>query len=116
MVIDNKPGGNGFIAVAAFKQGSADGHDLIQLDNTHVTTHPQTFSKLPYDVAADFAPLRMMLRTPFFVAVAADSPFNSIDDIVAAAKAAPGRINYGSWFIGSPGHLGALRLQSMMAI
>lgn len=116
VVIDNKPGGNGFIAVAAFKQGSTDGYDLIQLDNTHVTTHPQTFGKLPYDVAADFAPLRIMLRTPFFVAVAAGSPFNSIDDIVAAAKAAPGKINYGSWFIGSPGHLGALRLQAMMNI
>ncbi|OJU32656.1 MAG: hypothetical protein BGN99_12580 [Alphaproteobacteria bacterium 65-37] len=116
VLVDNKPGGNGFIAVAAFKQGNSEGYDLIQLDNTHVTTHPLTFGKLPYDVAQDFAPLRMMLRTPFFVAVAADSPFNSIDDIVAAAKAAHGKINYGSWFIGSPGHLGALRLEAMMGI
>ena len=55
----------------------------------------------------------MILRTWFFVAVAADSPYKTIDDIVAAAKAAPRKINYGSWFIGSPGHLGALRLQEM---
>jgi tripartite-type tricarboxylate transporter receptor subunit TctC len=113
VVVDNRAGGNGFIAVATFKQGSPDGYDLIQLDNSHITTHPHVFRILPYNVVADFTPLAMILRTWFFVAVAADSPYKSIDDIVAAAKAAPGKINYGSWFIGSPGHLGALRLQEM---
>jgi tripartite-type tricarboxylate transporter receptor subunit TctC len=116
VLVDNKPGGNGFIAVAAFKQGSTDGHDLIELDSGHITTHPHTFSKLPYDVANDFMPLRMILRTQFFVAVAADSPFKTLDDIVAAARAEPGKVNYGSWFIGSPGHIGALRLQSMTGV
>jgi tripartite-type tricarboxylate transporter receptor subunit TctC len=113
VIVDNRPGGNGFIAVSAFKQGSADGYDLIELDNSHVTTHPHVFRNLPYNVAVDFTPLAMILRTWFFVAVATDSPYKTIDDIVAAAKAAPGKINYGSWFIGSPGHLGALRLQQM---
>jgi tripartite-type tricarboxylate transporter receptor subunit TctC len=113
VVVDNRPGGNGFIAVSAFKQGGSDGYDLIELDNSHVTTHPHVFRTLPYNVAADFTPLAMILRTYFFVAVAADSPYKSLDDIVAAAKAGAGKINYGSWFIGSPGHLGALRLQTM---
>ena len=116
VVIENKAGGNGFIAVAAFKQGSSDGHDLLQLDNNHLTTHPHTYSKLPYDVERDFAPLHMILRTPFFVAVAADSPFKTADDIVAAALARPGKVTYGSWFIGSPGHMGALRLQAMKGV
>jgi tripartite-type tricarboxylate transporter receptor subunit TctC len=116
VVIENKPGGNGFLAIAAFKQGAADGHDLIQLDNNSLTTQPHTFSKLPFDPERDFTPLRMLLRTSFFVTVAADSPFNTIDDIVAAAKAEPGKLNYGSWFIGSPGHMGALKLESMMGI
>lgn len=113
VVIENKAGGNGFIAVAAFKQGSTDGHDLLQLDNNHTTTHQHTYSRLPYDVERDFAPLHMILRTPFFFAVAADSPFKTADDIIAAAKAEPGKVTYGSWFIGSPGHMGALRLQNM---
>ncbi len=116
VVIENKAGGNGFIAVAAFKQGSTDGHDLLQLDNNHTTTHQHTYSKLPYDVERDFAPLHMILRTPFFLAVAADSPFKTADDIIAAAKAKPGKITYGSWFIGSPGHMGALRLQNMKGV
>jgi tripartite-type tricarboxylate transporter receptor subunit TctC len=113
VVVDNRPGGNGFIAVAAFKQGSTDGYDLIALDSSHITTHPLIFTKLPYNVTADFAPLSMFLRSLFFVTAAADSPYRSLDDIVAAAKASPGKINYGSWFIGSPGHLGGLRLQAM---
>jgi tripartite-type tricarboxylate transporter receptor subunit TctC len=113
VIVDNKPGGNGFIAVGSFKQGSAEGYDLIELDNSHVTTHPSTFRNLPYNVTADFAPLAMILRTAFFVAVAADSPYRTLSDIVTAAKRAPGKINYGSWFIGSPGHIGALRLEAM---
>lgn len=111
VLVDNRPGGNGFIAAGVFKQGATDGHDLILLDSNHTTTHPSTFKKLPYDVVRDFVPISMILRTPFFIAVAADSPYKSIDELLAAAKPKPGAINYGSWFIGSPGHIGALRLE-----
>jgi tripartite-type tricarboxylate transporter receptor subunit TctC len=112
VLVDNRPGGNGFIAVSAFKQGATDGHDLLQLDSTHVTSHPSTFAKLPYDVQRDFASLRMVLRTPFFVAVGARSPHRTLDDLVAAARARPGKMSYGSWFNGSPGHLAGLLMQS----
>jgi tripartite-type tricarboxylate transporter receptor subunit TctC len=116
VIVDNKPGGNGFIAVAAFKQRSNDGHDLVLLDSNHTTTHPHTFANLPYNVERDFVPIAMILRTGFFVVVGADSPFKSVDDIVQAARARPGRVTYGSWFIGSPGHIGALCLQAMKGI
>lgn len=113
VVIENKPGGGGFIAVSQFKQGATDGHDLIQLDSNHITTHPHTYKKLPYNVEADFAPLGMILRTPFFVTVAADSPIKTVDDLIVKAKAKQDSMFYGSWFVGSPGHIGALRLQAM---
>jgi tripartite-type tricarboxylate transporter receptor subunit TctC len=116
VVVENKAGGNGFIAVAAFKQGSNDGHDLLQLDNNHCTTHPHTFSHLPYDMERDFTPLRMILRAPFFVAVGANSAYKSVDDIIAAARGRPGGIMYGSWFVGSPGHIGALKLEAMTGV
>jgi tripartite-type tricarboxylate transporter receptor subunit TctC len=116
VIVDNKPGGNGFIAVAAFKQRSSDGHDLVLLDSTHTTTHPHTFANLPYNVERDFVPVAMILRAGFFVVVGAASPFKSLDDIVEAARARPGRVTYGSWFIGSPGHIGALRLQAMKGV
>ncbi|MBC8057223.1 MAG: tripartite tricarboxylate transporter substrate binding protein, partial [Rhizobiales bacterium] len=108
-VIDNKPGGNGFIAMSAFKQGATDGHDLIQLDSNHITRHPHTFNKLPYDVERDLTPVRMLLRTPFFVAVGAGSPHKTLDDLIGTAKSQPGKLTYGSWFNGSPGHIGVLR-------
>ena len=116
VVVDNRTGGNGFIAVSAFKQGAQDGHDLILLDSNHITTHPSTFAKLPYDVQRDFTPLAMILRTPFFIAVAADSPYKTAEDLVAAARAKPGAVTYGSWFIGSPGHIGALRLEKQKEV
>jgi tripartite-type tricarboxylate transporter receptor subunit TctC len=91
----DKPGGNGFITVAAFKHGAADGYDLIEFDSNLITIHQHTFGKLPFDMANDFTLLCMILRTSFFVTVAADSPFKSIDDIVAAAKAEPGKVTDG---------------------
>lgn len=116
VLVDNRPGGNGFIAVAGFKNSPADFHTLLLIDSTHATTHPHTFAHLPYDVQKDFQPIGMILRTPFFIAVAKDSPYNSVEDIVAAAKARPDAVTYGSWFIGSPGHIGALQLQSLRSI
>lgn len=116
VIVDNRPGGNGFIAISGLKQASADGHVLVQLDSNHLTTHPHTFSKLPYDPQKDLEPIRPLFRNNFFVAVSAESPFKSIDDIITAARSDPTRISYGSWFNGSPGHLGALRLAQMKGI
>jgi tripartite-type tricarboxylate transporter receptor subunit TctC len=116
VVVDNKPGGNGFIAVAAFKSAPADQHTLLLIDSNHATTHPHTFAKLPYDVDKDLQAIGMILRTPFFVAVGPNSPHQSVEDIVTAAKARPGGLSYGSWFMGSPGHMGALQLESLRGI
>lgn len=116
VLVDNKPGGNGLVAVGAWRQGSTDGHDLIQLDSNQITTHPHTYSKLPYKVEDDFVPLSQITLASFFIAVAADSPYRSVEELFAAAKARPGAINYGSPFIGSPGHIATLRLEAMKGL
>lgn len=110
VIVDNKPGGNGVVAFNATRSAASDGHELIHLDSTMLTSNIHLYSRLPYEPVRDFEPIRPTLQTDFFVAVAKDSPFKSIDDIVRAAQAAPDRITYGSWGPGSPGHLGALRL------
>jgi tripartite-type tricarboxylate transporter receptor subunit TctC len=113
VVIENKPGANGFIAIDMWKRANPDGHELIQLDNVHITTYPSLFKKLPYDPAKDFEPVAPLFRTYFFVGVGAGSKYKTVGDIVADAKANPGKLNYGSWSVGNPVHLGSALLEAM---
>jgi tripartite-type tricarboxylate transporter receptor subunit TctC len=113
VVVENKPGGNGFIAIDAFKRGAADGHDLIQLDSVHLSAYPHLFKKLPYDAKADFEPLLPLFKTYFFLTVATDSKYKSVADLIADAKAHPGKLNYGSWSVGNPVHLGSALFESV---
>ena len=113
VIVENRPGGNGFIAIDAFKRGATDGYDLIQLDNVHLVAYPHLFKKLPYDPVKDFDPLTPLFRTYFFVGVPANSKYRAVGDIVADAKARPGALNYGSWSVGNPVHLGSALLESM---
>jgi tripartite-type tricarboxylate transporter receptor subunit TctC len=103
--VENRPGGNGFIAITAFKQGDKNGYDLIQLDNVHLTAYPHLFKKLPYDSKADFELLVPLFKASFFFVVAVNSPYKTVSDIIADAKAKPDKLNFGSWSIGNPVHL-----------
>jgi tripartite-type tricarboxylate transporter receptor subunit TctC len=113
VIVENRPGANGFIAIDAFKRGATDGTDLIQLDNVHLVAYPHLFRKLPYDPARDFEPVAPLFRTYFFVAVGAASPYKTVGDMLADAKAHPGELNYGSWSVGNPVHLGSALLEAM---
>ncbi|RUP28563.1 MAG: tripartite tricarboxylate transporter substrate binding protein [Curvibacter sp.] len=116
VLVENKPGGNGFVAIDAFKRGATDGHDLIQLDNVHLSVYPHLMKKLPYDPARDFEPLAPLFKAYFLVAVAKNSPYKDIRDLLADAKARPGQLNYGSWSVGNPVHLGSARLAAAMGV
>ena len=111
VVVENRPGGNGFIAIDAFKRGATDGTDILLLDNVHLAAYPHLFRKLPYDVAHDFRVVLPLFRTFFFVCVANDSPYRTVADLIADAKARPGQLNYGSWSIGNAVHLGSMHLE-----
>jgi tripartite-type tricarboxylate transporter receptor subunit TctC len=113
VIVENKPGGNGFIAIDAFKRGATDGTDLIQLDNVHLVAYPHLFKKLPYDPVKDFDPITPLFITYFFVGVPTNSKYKNVGDIIADAKAHPGKLNYGSWSVGNPVHLGSALLESM---
>ena len=82
------------------------------LDNVHLAAYPSLFKKLPYDPAKDFDTLLPLFKTYFFFTVAANSKYKTVGDIVADAKANPGKLNYGSWSIGNPVHLGSSCLKA----
>lgn len=113
LVIDNKPGANGFIAIGDAKRATPDGYTLLQVDNTHMALQPHVFKQLPYDPVKDFEPVAPVYFTNFFVVVAANSPWKDVGDLIKAAKAAPGDITYGSWGIGSVAHVGAASLEAV---
>ncbi|OVZ54315.1 hypothetical protein CDO44_26570 [Pigmentiphaga sp. NML080357] len=112
VVVEPRPGGNGFIAMEAVRRAAATGHDLGVVDVGHMAINPSLFRKLPYDPVKDYVPVSGLYRTAFFVVVGSDSPIKSIPELIAAARAKPGSVTYGSWAVGSPGHLGAAQLEA----
>lgn len=111
VVVENRPGGNGFIAVDAFKRGAKDGHDLIQLDSVHLVAYPYMFKKLPYDPVKDFDVQAVLFKAYMMFVVPTNSKYKTVADVIADAKANPGKLDYGSWSIGNPVHLGMEEFQ-----
>lgn len=115
VTVENRPGANGFLAIDEFRRGATDGHDLIQLDNVHLSAYPHLFRKLPYDPRRDFEQIAPLFRTHFFVTVPTTSRYRTIGDLIADAKAQPGRLRYGSWSVGDPAHLGGALFEAVTA-
>ena len=106
VVIENKTGASGFIAIEGLKNAVPDGHELLIAANGHTAMNPALYRKLPYDPEKDLVPIALTYRTPFFIAVSATGPYQSVPALIAAAKARPGEVAYASPYIGSPSHLG----------
>jgi tripartite-type tricarboxylate transporter receptor subunit TctC len=112
VIVENKPGANGFIAIDQTKRQAADGHELLQMDTSQMTTYQSLFRKLPYEVMRDFDPIIPLFRNYFMVTVSKDSPIQSMREIIASAKSAPGKITYGSWSIGNPVHIASAMVET----
>jgi tripartite-type tricarboxylate transporter receptor subunit TctC len=93
VVVENKPGGNGFIAMTAGAKAAADGYTLTMVTVGDVAINPALFKEMPYDVQRDFAPIALVSDAPMVLAVNANSPYHSVADVIAAAKAQPGRLS-----------------------
>ena len=111
VTITNKPGGGGFIAIDATQRMPADGYTLLQLDSEHLAALPLLYKSKNFVTLNVFDPVAPLFRTPFLVAVGTDSKWQNMKDLIAAAKAEPNKVSYGSWGVGSPGHLGGEELE-----
>lgn len=110
VLIENRPGGGGGIGVAALAKAAPDGHTLGIAAVAMHAINPWLYAKLPYDPLKDFAAVTQMVRTPNVLVMNAETArrlkIASLQDLVAYARANPGKLNYGSGGIGSAGHLG----------
>jgi tripartite-type tricarboxylate transporter receptor subunit TctC len=109
VIIDNRAGGGGNIGADALAKAAPDGLTIgIAATATHAV-NPWLYSKMPYNAASDFAPITQMLRVPNVLVMNAQTAqrlaIHSVADLIAYAKANPGRLNYGSGGNGSAGHL-----------
>ena len=105
VTVDNKPGGNTAIAASDVARATPDGYTVLSADNGTMTFNTALYSKLTYNPDKDLAPVTLMGRFPMILVVGPSSDAKDARDFVAKAKAAPGKISYGSAGAGSPHHL-----------
>jgi len=96
VVIDNKGGASGFIAAQYVAKAAPDGYTVFMTTNTTQVANPFLFKKVPYDPVKDFAPVALLAKGQMLLLVRPDSPYRSLADLLAAARKAPGKLNFGS--------------------
>jgi len=111
VVVEARPGGNGVPAIEAVKKSVPDGHDILVAGGGHLVISPILFRDLPYDTERDFAPVAVLLQAPSMVAVSANGPYNSLGDIINAAKNKPGSVTFATLYIGSTQDLGGVMVE-----
>ncbi|HET7201697.1 MAG TPA: tripartite tricarboxylate transporter substrate binding protein [Burkholderiales bacterium] len=104
VIPENRSGAGGSIGTAVAAKAPADGYTLLVDSNAHTVT-PSIYAKLPYDVEKDFVDIAPLASQPNVLIVNANSPYKTLMDLVNAAKAKPGAINWGHAGVGSGTHL-----------
>jgi tripartite-type tricarboxylate transporter receptor subunit TctC len=112
VIVENRPGAGSLIGTAYVARATPDGHTLLMASGAF-TSVVATVRSLPFDPLKDFAWISLIVTYPFVVVVKADSPVNSISDLIAAAKKNPGKLNYASVGTGSVFHLAAELFNTM---
>ena len=111
VVIENRPGAGGTLGAAQVAKSEPDGYTLLVVSTGHVV-NPALYGSLPYDTVADFAGVTPLAALPNMLVVAANSPFKTMGELIAAAKAKPGQLNYASAGVGSATHVNAEKFRA----
>jgi tripartite-type tricarboxylate transporter receptor subunit TctC len=116
VTIENIPGSGGVVGADRIAKATPDGYTLGWIANGALTIAPALQSKLPYDSARDFAPISQVLVMSSIVAVNNDVPVKSLQELVAFAKAQPGKLLYATPGVGTPQHIGGELLKSLASV
>jgi tripartite-type tricarboxylate transporter receptor subunit TctC len=114
IVIENQPGAAGLIGAERVAKAAPDGYTIGGFNDSIMTMLPNLYASMPWDILRDFEPVSLVATVEWGLVVSSDSPYRSAADLIAAAKASPGRINYGSGGNGSPQHV-AMELFASLA-
>jgi tripartite-type tricarboxylate transporter receptor subunit TctC len=105
VVVENRPGAGTFIGAQEVARAPADGHTLLYTIVVTHTQNPHLYAKLPYDPVKDFTPLVQVMKSATVLIAPPNAPFNNVKELVAYAKAHPGKLSYASYAQGSTSHL-----------
>jgi tripartite-type tricarboxylate transporter receptor subunit TctC len=112
VVVENRPGAGGIVASQALVTSVPDGYTLMVVASGHAT-NPFLYPKMPYDTFKDFSAISILASSPNILVVRADSPFKTLADVIAQAKARPGSLSYGQSGNGTSTHLAGELLKKL---
>ncbi|MGB9115788.1 Bug family tripartite tricarboxylate transporter substrate binding protein [Bradyrhizobium sp.] len=115
VVVENRPGAGGVVASQALVTSAPDGYTLIVVASGHAT-NPFLYPKIPYDTFKDFTPISLLASSANILLVRADSPFKTLGDMIAQARAKPGSLSFGHAGNGTSTHLAGELLKNLARI
>jgi len=116
VVVDNRPGAGGQLGTEQFKRATPDGYTLLYGTQGTLATSPWLYKNVTYKPMEDFIPVHGMLASPTILVTGANNRFKTIEELVAFAKANPGKVNMGSAGIGTGSHLAGELFQNAAGI
>ena len=115
-IVDNRPGGNGIVGMEIAANANPDGHTLVLGTIGPVAVNPSLYAKLPYDPVNGFAPVARAVSALNVLVVHPSLPVNSVKELIAYAKANPGKLNFGSSGVGFADHLAGELFNTMAGV
>ena len=116
MIVDDKPGAGGNIGTEAIARAKPDGYTIGMGNFAPLAVNPTMFKKLNFDSARDLIPICLIEKGPLVLMVNPNSPYKSVKDVIAAAKAKPGGLTFASGGLGGSHHLSAELFKSISGL